>query len=140
MGMYTEIRTNLMVTDPEVIKILKWLLNKPWASQPTFELPSHEFFDCDRWTALLTGGSAYFNDYASEFVEISDDPVVYHLRTCSNIKNYSQEIRKFADWIQPYCTPQVYPIVTEEYEETRDCLTRYYQDGRIERDQEASHD
>lgn len=134
MGMYTEICTNLMVQDPEVVKILMWMVAHNFNEKVPEELPDHEFFRCDRWTILLKGGSAYFDDYLLELTCIEEEHGVYHLKTISNIKNYSQEIKKFAEWIRPYCSPQMYPIVTEEYEETRDCLTRYYQDGRVERD------
>ena len=130
MGMYTEIRTNLIVNDLDVVKILKWMLHHELESDPDFEVPSHQFFKCERWRNTLVGGSAYFDEYLTEFDEIYYGR--FHLKTVSNIKNYDGEIGKFADWIRPYCEPQPRPIVTEEYEGTRESLNCYYQDGKVE--------
>jgi len=131
MGMYTEIRTEFIVSDPAVKTLLTGmmitsstrdslldLLEEPWAKHP--------FFQCDRWAFIFTMGSAYFDTYYREAIYLGDDRML--VRTCANLKNYVGEISKFVDWIRPYCEPQSAPIVTEQYE-ADDVLTKHFQDG-----------
>jgi hypothetical protein len=153
MGMYTEIRTNLILgphTPPEVLECLQVMIDpnrespEDWheTNDGFYESLEHEFFWAGRWPCLFTMGSAYFptKPWAAltpilEVVEDSvdgirrpDQVIGYRLTSCSNLKNYDNEIAKFADWIRRFCLPQKEPIVVEQYEEN-DYVTEYYQDG-----------
>lgn len=142
MGMYTEIQTNLILgkhTPPEVLERLRLMVRGEIdrddvkdAGKESFETLRHELFYCDRWDCLFTMGSAYFD--ASPNAVLGENPDgTWTLVSVANLKNYDNEIGKFADWVRPFCLPQEGPIVTAEFEndDWGDPFTYYYQDGRV---------
>ena len=127
MGMYTEIRTNLIISDPKAAQVVRWMCRPTPA--PPFEFPDHPLFRCSRWNVMLVMHSAYFNENYRKLTDLGGGRL--YVNTCSNLKNYDGEVCKFAEWITPYCEPQSLPIVTEEYEDGRN-LVRYFQDGHAD--------
>ena len=109
MGMYTEIlfRAEMVpnwAEDPKVKFAIETLSSE---HNPYLEdghrnlLPDHELFDCDRWQSLSWGGSYYFpHGNHNEWVHDSQGGYYWSFR--ANLKNYSDEIDKFFDWIDPY--------------------------------------
>ena len=105
MGMYTEFHFNVELKKSigyeggHVLGILNYMALE---THHLPELPSHEFFETDRWRHLFTMDSYYFS--AKTRVDINFDKISdsYFLCVRSNIKNYDSEIEKFIDWIMPY--------------------------------------
>lgn len=131
MGMYTEIRTDFVVSDASARQILDQMMDGTAADIPQEFLPDHPIFRTTRWCYLFTMTSAYFDTYYRERHE--DIPLgQVRYKTCANLKNYEDDIRLFANWIRPYCIPQKTPIVTQRYESSQDTVTCYYADGHTE--------
>lgn len=103
MGMYTafhfasEFKKD---TPKEVIDVLGYMAGLD-VEKPT-ELPQHPFFECGRWSFLFTMDSYYHN--AKTHCDFSCDDISnsWYLTVTSNLKNYSNEIEHFVDWVQPY--------------------------------------
>lgn len=103
MGMYTEIfmRAELKEDVPEaVLNILRYLLNGDGESLGA--IPSHPFFQCDRWLHIGTSDSAYFPFEPNSALRRSTWHPGFEISVHANLKNYDQEIDKFFDWIDPY--------------------------------------
>jgi hypothetical protein len=103
MGMYTEFRVCCRLkrdTPSSVIEILKWLSKGDQILGEPPPLPAHPLFECERWPSLFTMGSAYFDDRpSSAVVKFGEN---WHVLTVANLKNYSDEIGKFIDWLSPF--------------------------------------
>lgn len=112
MGMYTElvikadVKSDLPV---EIEKVLQHMFN---GEEKPIELPNHPFFQCHRWP-MLGSCSSYYH------IPWSDS--MYHegyLFSRSDLKNYSDEIELFVDWIKPYLdAPVGFCIGWKWYEE-----------------------
>ena len=101
MGMYT--RFCLQVTFKEtlpsdILEVLRCLL-----SGTNFKEPDHPFFKSDRYWAIARCSSAY-HDWinCATICEASHDPNIKWISIVSDLKNYSNEIEMFCDWIAPY--------------------------------------
>lgn len=102
MGMYTEIffRAELVRDVPEdVVAILK-CMQEFWDPEPE-GLPDHPLFECSRWKYLGCSDSSYF-PIAKSSMEQDSYSGQWRVMILSNLKNYSGEIGKFFDWIDPY--------------------------------------
>lgn len=101
MGEYTElfIRAEMRKdTPPEVLDILRYIINPSW-SDPEI-LPDHPFFQCRRWDRLANS-SSYHVTTTSRYAKRPEWGIVQILISGS-FKNYSSEVEKFFDWIDPY--------------------------------------
>lgn len=99
MGMYTQLETDLQLmegTPMEVISVIEYMID----NDKKFELTDHELFQTDRFSFMLRCGSSYFHDYQEPSLTKVDGG--WRLKTLSNFKNYSGELRKFIDFIRPY--------------------------------------
>jgi hypothetical protein len=105
MGMYTEFVFAGALHDDvpdNVVAILRYLITPSCVPLPE-QLPSHPFFNTDRWDRIAVSKSCYFgyNRAHSPFVH---DDINHHwmLSIRSNLKNYHAEIETFVDWVRPY--------------------------------------
>lgn len=107
MGMYTEIffRSRLEKDTPEeVITFLDtWVNKRDYKVLAQMDVPDHPLFKCSRWESLAGCSSYYFPDHAES--ALTQDALFkgWSLVINADLKNYSGEIEKFFDWINPYC-------------------------------------
>ena len=107
--MFTECVLNVSLkreTPKNVIEILEYLANsKIFAVRP--DLPHHKFFTLPRWEQVLTMSSYYFCgfSYAQVYREGPEDGPGLSCRF--DMKNYSNEIGEFINWLMPYV--EAYP-------------------------------
>jgi hypothetical protein len=118
MGMYTELRVSCRLkkdTPKEVIDTLRYLVISSAYKLPPHDI-DHPFFKCQRWSAIFSCGSAYFDDEPqSAMVRIGDQ---WHLLSVANFKNYDGEISKFVDWLSPHIDAQPGEVwASHRYEE-----------------------
>ena len=96
MGMYTELVLKAEVKrdlPQDVEAVLQHLFN---GNDAPDVLPSHPFFECDRWGHVGTCSSYYHIPFAmSNYSE-------GYIFSRSDLKNYGGEIEKFIDWLTPY--------------------------------------
>ncbi len=96
MGMYTELvfKADIDKELPvQVRKVLEYMFN----GNPQPEtLPDHKFFQTSRWDALGSMSSFYHIPWATSRYEND------YIFSRSDIKNYSDEIELFIDWVTPY--------------------------------------
>ena len=96
MGMYTELVLKAQVRSDipfEVEAILQNLFN---GEEMPSVLPDHPFFSCPRWTMIGSYSSYYHTPFSlSRYAD-------GYIFSRSDLKNYSDEIEKFIDWITPY--------------------------------------
>ena len=100
MGMYTELILGAELnkdTPKLVIDSLKYMIGETEEKPDEFPLPDGR---CE-W--LLQGGSYYFA-VSSPVSKMWKDEIdrCWHISTRSNIKNYSNEIETFLEWLEPY--------------------------------------
>jgi hypothetical protein len=135
MGMYTQVKIDLMVKDPFVVQLFKYVYRAK-ERHGLIEIQDYalamgdgadEFWTSTRWPQVFYGSSAYFDDDCLEFGELEKG--VWRLKCSSSLKNYNDEIAKFADWVRQYALPQDKPIVTSLYELCEHAPNTYYSDG-----------
>lgn len=103
MGMYTEFHFNSILkpsTPPVVINILEYMLG---ILEEEPEKPNHPIFtNTTRWRLMLRCDSYYFA--AQTVSTLNFDSVLNSYVLCirCNLKNYSNEIQEFINWISPY--------------------------------------
>ena len=121
MGMYTALSLGVQFhrdTPRDVIDTIEYMVNgrREMAADKYAARALHPLFSTPRWTALLRCDSYYF-DYQTHF-DFIFDPIAecWFLSGVSNIKNYSNEINLFLDWIQPHIESYGY-IGWKMYEE-----------------------
>ena len=116
MGMYTALSLGVELNieqGSEVAQLLNYMVNgtEPEKKDINWLASQHagdtDLFECDRWAILLRCDSYYF-DFQTHF-ELRWDDISnsYYLSGVSNLKNYSGEIKKFLDWLNPYIDPSV---------------------------------
>lgn len=106
MGMYTELHynTELKADVPEgVINILRYMLGEV-EDKP--ETPDHELFGTTRWEFMLRCDSYYFDADTHSTIRFDDISNSHYLCIRCNLKNYSDEISLFCNWIRPYINKQ----------------------------------
>lgn len=122
MGMYTALSLGVKFrkdTPQDVIDTIEYMVtgHKELEAERYTTQALHPFFSCHRWSALLRCDSYYFDwttGYNLMFDGISES---YYLTGVSNLKNYSNEINLFLDWIQPHLDTEGY-IGWSMYEES----------------------
>lgn len=118
MGMYTQLVMACRIkNDPEVVRVLKYLADP---GEEEIETPDHEFFGAARWKWLFTMSSYYFVPATVSKFELDSVGRSWSLITCSNLKNYDQEIQKFIDWVSPYFEDADEMVGYYRYEEDRE--------------------
>jgi hypothetical protein len=121
MGMYTELDIKLPI-NPEKVQELMRILPYLLSSTITVEnLPDHPFFKCERAPGFLNRGNGMTKP-DSYLKHIYDDMYYLFVGTC--LKNYSEEIIHFLDWIIDFTIQDgtdEYPslVGTYRYEEDR---------------------
>lgn len=107
MGMYTALSLGIELeptTPKDVITILKGMTDheKLEEAQILAAYNNHPLFGHTRWHFMLRCDSYYF-DWATGFHLGYDDMTGrWNLTGASNLKNYSNEINLFLDWLQPH--------------------------------------
>lgn len=101
MGMYTELvlKCEVMGDAPDLVKqVARYLFNGESAPE---KLPEHDFFLCSRWNCIGKMSSAYHHPAAvNSLVKYEWDDCL-NIFSRSDLKDYSDEIEKFIDWISP---------------------------------------
>lgn len=118
MGMYTELNIGVSLrsdTPENIINVLRYMLGDP--DKP--ELPDHPLFSTDRWTFMLRCDSYYFDGRTDSSMVRDDIDDEYKLNVRCNLKNYSNEIDLFLDFIQPYLETEGF-LGYKRYEEDDD--------------------
>ena len=104
MGMYTQLKLDVnLKPDPELLKVLTFMDAGDTEQVNSFltEIDSSApLFATERWSWMLKGDSAYFDDYAPPTISVNKENI--HFTCCFNIKNYGDEIKKFLDYLSPY--------------------------------------
>ena len=113
MGMYTELHFNVKIKQDaeEAHKVLDFIFDESRdqdGGHHKFIVDNnltHKWFSTKRWWWMFFGGSAYFTaPTQSEFKKIGDYDEKKTLSIRCNIKNYSDEIEEFIDWVKPFTT------------------------------------
>lgn len=108
MGMYTEVffRSQLRADVPEdVVNALLYLTGQITEENAlaAYPLPDHPFFQKTRWRMVGCGSSAYFPRTENQVMQDTYDGT-WSVFILANLKDYSNEIESFFDWVQPYCS------------------------------------
>jgi hypothetical protein len=132
--MYTELVLGLELTeDKGVLDILKFMLdvNSKPENKPDGDY-SHPFFSTQRWWWMLNSDSYYFDGKTDSKLIIDDctGHTYYHLNVRCNLKNYTNEIEEFLDWLCPYIRSYGF-LGYMRYEEYNDPTLIYKRDDRI---------
>lgn len=130
MGMYTEIYFCTMLDGSKTDQIAQTLCYMSTAeNEPPAVLPDHPLFKTERWKWLMTGNSHYFVPESVVLFEFNDISKDYVLIFRSDIKNYSDEIGLFLDWIGPYISDRDMQHVGHYRYEEFDTPTLLYANG-----------
>lgn len=103
MGMYTEFHFNVELkkdVPQNVLDVLYYMIGE---SEMPQHIPSHDLFNTDRWEGMLHNDSYYFPADTHSSLRYDDISRSHYLCIRTNLKNYSNEIQLFIDWIEPYC-------------------------------------
>jgi hypothetical protein len=102
MGMYTEfvLSCQIMEQHTDAVNVIKMMVGD--AGNVHWERPNHAFFSCDRWMQLFHSSSHYFTPRSVCLFEYDDISKTWCLIVNSSLKNYSNEIEEFIDWLSPY--------------------------------------
>jgi len=105
MGMYTEFHFNAILRKDIPQKIINLLKDMIYHDREYEEIniPLHPLFtNSQRWYGMLTCDSYYFAADTVSTLRFDDIAEQYFLCIRCNLKNYSNEIENFVDWIDPY--------------------------------------
>ena len=135
MGMYTElnIAVNLKLTD-NIRKILEYMTGD--RADTDFTVPTHPLFESPRWEFMLMSDSFYFDHTANSSLvnkkpleEEDDMERIINVRC--DLKDYSDEIKHFLDWIYPFTKTRGF-IGYTRYEENENPTLIYFTDRGVE--------
>lgn len=103
MGMYTELVLGMCIKPKtSIIKTLEYMLGESDIDPRTLYMLDHPLFKSERWEWMLRSTSAYFDGSTQHLLTYDELLDEYHLNVRCDLKNYSQEIEKFLDWLCPY--------------------------------------
>ena len=134
MGMYTELNLGIRLkteTPEEVIDVIKFMANR--YEEDTFNvktLPPHPLFSTSRWAIMLRCDSYYFDSLPHVSFEYDDIADCWFLTCVSNLKNYSNEIEHFLDWIAPHVDTEGFAGY-RRYEENYHPSLIYFNRGKV---------
>lgn len=130
MGAYTEMDLGVCFyknTPENVISTLKFMLGD--IDENTSKI-KHPLFETYRWAYMLRMSSCDFDGLNfKKFVYDNTDNCWYLTVRC-NLKNYSNEIEKFLDWICPYLKTYGF-LGYMRYEDAVDPTLIYNDNGEI---------
>lgn len=103
MGMYTKLHCNIKIKkNKHCIKILEYMLdNNNIDNIEELHLDNHDLFKTSRWEYTLQCSSFYFT--GTNNTSLKENDYNYVLHCDCDLKNYSNEIDLFLDWISQYC-------------------------------------
>ena len=135
MGNYTEfclgfeLKTDLPM---EISQVLEYMALRDAPIPET--IPNHEFFETDRWGWMLQSGGSYYFSSKPVLKFIYDDiSKSYYLTVWTNIKNYTNEIELFLEWIKDYVDVRQSPhyLGFTRYESCTHPTLIYLDNGKI---------
>jgi len=105
MGPYTELNCAFSLrhdTPEDVIDTLLFMTGQD-GHEPK-QLPTHAFFETERWRQMLNRASPEFDAEAccNAAVELSETSGRYRVTIRCDFRNYDIEIARFISWITPY--------------------------------------
>lgn len=106
MGDYTEYNIRFQISiakNKEIVEFLEKWLDKGIFDKDTLSLPQfkHPFFECSRGERLPFSTSAYFPKSGKSGFELTYGGFI-DFNIVGSIKNYSNEIQKFVEWVSPF--------------------------------------
>ena len=122
MGMYTklDLTVSLKADTPSVIIKTLYLMcsyeDDRFDKLDTLEL-NHPFFKTERWRWMFRGVGSMNKDHRNPDFQKDEKSGLYNLSVSFDIKNYTDEIELFLQWIQDYISSKPKQIGTYEYEE-----------------------
>ena len=130
MGMYTELNISVKIkAEDKTKKILSYMTGR---GDMDFEIPTHPLFSSPRWEFMLKCDSAYFDHVAdSALYGCLYDNKHYMLNVRCDLKDYSDEIKNFLDWIYPFTNTRGF-IGYMRYEENENPTLIYFTDRGVE--------
>lgn len=135
MGNYTElnIAVKLKLTD-NIRKILEYMTGD--RADTDFTVPTHPLFESPRWGFMLMSDSFYFDHTANSSLvnkksREEDDDMERIINVRCDLKNYSDEIENFLDWIYQYSETRGF-IGYMRYEEDENPTLIYFTDNGVE--------
>lgn len=99
MGTYTDLRLTVALREDTPAEVVDLLRRMVAADPPSSDLPDHPFFADDRWRYVLTCSSYSVLDYPPTLERRGP---FWVLRVQSALKNYTDTIEKFLDWLHPH--------------------------------------
>ena len=104
MGMYTEFYFRANINPGPVADWLHTQINGDAWFQTGFD--DHPFFKCHRWSSVFIGGGAVYQESRKPIYRPKaiggGEPYRNQLVLASSLKNYSDEIDQFFEWIGPH--------------------------------------
>ena len=140
MGMYTEFHLNVELkkdTPKEVIDVLSYMASTIYPKEVEPPTPKHVLFteDESRWRYMMWCDSYYFPMNVQSEFSFDDITNTYFLSVRCNLKNYTQEIQKFVDWLTPYIDEREGVFIGfMRYEEDDDPTLLYHPNKWVEVD------
>jgi hypothetical protein len=102
MGMYTEFHYNaeLLTSTPQcVIDTLAFMVGD---KKDIMVLPDHPLFSHTSWQSMLRSDSYYFAADTISTFRYDNTAMAWFICIRCNLKNYSYEIERFCDWLDPW--------------------------------------
>ena len=99
MGTYTDLRLTVALREDTPDAVLGILRGHAAQDIPSADLPDRPFFKDARWDRVLTCSSYSVLDYPPT---LEQHGPFWVLRVQSALKNYTDTIEKFLDWLHPY--------------------------------------
>ena len=128
MGMYTELVMGVeIVPDEKVLQKLEYMLDN---DKPDVEIKHPLFSDETRWNYMLMCDSYYFDGQTDSKLVHDSVCRTHYLNVRCNLKNYSDEIELFLDWLCPYIKTEGF-LGYMRYEAADDPTLIYKKEGKI---------
>lgn len=114
MGMYSQLKLSVnLKSDGNLVDILDFMMSIREHKNPYVELTlqegialNHPLFSTERWTWMLRGYSEYFSEWEEPSFTYEKTPGTdkkyIHFTCYFSIKNYTNEIQNFLDFLSPY--------------------------------------
>lgn len=121
--MYTELQFSAEINykrHSEILDVLKYMTGDEQVKSSTLRLPNHSLFETNRWKYMLRSSSAYFAGQPQSVLYEEHASKLVSLTVLCSLKNYSQEIEKFLDWIRPYVLKDYIPEPESKNREVND--------------------
>ncbi len=103
MGMYTQLHIGTTLKPNlscDIVDVLNFMVGD--REEEPENIPSHDLFKCDRWQYMLQCDSYYFDYKTTQLFTWDEIGNHYWFNVTCNLKNYTDEIALFLDWIYDY--------------------------------------